>query len=212
MGTLAAVKKNEVPSSEDTQQKSIPLNTRQTVVGLPVEVRTKTIRIWNPGTTTDSKKLIAILPYRDTVRTLAFSRDSKILAGGSDDGTIQVWDAGTGDRIYEFKEHIDSVQAVHFSHTRTKLASASLDGTAILWSLVGEGGKLHPPVQHDAPLYAIKFSPNGNTFATGSADKLIQLWDTGTVTHKLTLAGHKDLVANIDFSPDGSNLCTAIGN
>ena len=168
----------------------------------------KTIRIWNPGTTTDSKKLIAILPYKDAVRTLAFSPDGKILAGGSDDGTIQVWDAGTGDRIYEFKEHTGSVQAVHFSRTRTELVSASLDGTAILWSLVGEGGKLRAPAQNEAPIYAVKFSPDGNTFATGSANKLIQLWNTGTADHKLTLTGHTDLVADIDFSSDGSSLAS----
>ena len=168
----------------------------------------KTIRIWDPDATTDSKKLVAILPYKDAVRTLSFSPDSKILAGGSDDGTIQVWDAGTGDRIYEFKEHIDSVQTVHFSRNRTELISASLDKTAILWSLVGEGGKLHPPIEHEAPVYAAKFSPDGNTFATSSADRLIQLWDTSVGSHKLTLIGHKDSVENIDFSPDGSSLAS----
>ena len=169
----------------------------------------KTIRIWDPHATTDNKKIIAILPYRDSVRSIAFSPDSRMLAGGSDDGIIQVWDADTGDRIYEFKEHTDSVQAVHFSRNRTELVSASLDSTAILWSLVGEGGKLHPPAQHKAPVYAVKFSPDGNTFATGSADKLIQLWDTSTADRKLTLTGHKDLVAAIDFSPDDSTLASS---
>ena len=169
----------------------------------------KTIRIWDPYATTDSKKLIAILPYRDSVRSIAFSPDSRMLAGGSDDGVIQVWNADTGDRIYEFKEHTDSIQAVHFSRNRTELVSASLDRTAILWSLVGEGGKLHPPAQHKAPVYAVKFSPDGNSFATGSADKLIQLWDTSTVDRKLTLTGHKDLVADIDFSPDDSTLASS---
>ena len=169
----------------------------------------KTIRIWDPHATTDNKKIIAILPYRDSVRSIAFSPDSRMLAGGSDDGIIQVWDADTGDRIYEFKEHTDSVQAVHFSRNRTELVSASLDSTAILWSLVGEGGKLHPPAQHKAPVYAVKFSPDGNTFATGSADKLIQLWDTSTADRKLTLTGHKDLVADIDFSSDDSTLASS---
>ena len=166
----------------------------------------KTIRLWNPHTSVDEKKLIAILPYKDSVRNVEFSSDNRMLAGGSDDGTIQVWDAGTGDRIYEFKEHTDSVQAVDFSRNRTELVSASLDRTAIVWSLVGEGGKLYPPIQHNAPVYAVKFSPDGNTFATGSADKLIRLWDTKTAKHNLTFIGHKDSVPAFDFSPDGSTL------
>ena len=168
----------------------------------------KTIRIWDPHAATDSESLIAILPYRDTVRSIAFSPDSRMLAGGSDDGIIQVWNADTGDRIYEFNDHTDSVQAVHFSRNRTELVSASLDRTAILWSLVGEGGKLHPPIQHEVPVYAVKFSPDGNSFATGTADKLIRLWDTNTAKHNLTLVGHKDSVPDFDFSPDNSTLAS----
>ena len=166
----------------------------------------KTIRLWDPHTETDNERLIAILPYKDSVRTVAFSSDNRMLAGGSDDGIIQVWDPGTGDRIYEFKEHTDSVQAVHFSRNRTELVSASLDGSALLWSLVGEGGKLHSPIQHNASVYAVKFSPDGNTFATGSADKLIRLWDTNTAKHNRTFTGHKDSVLDIDFSPDDTTL------
>lgn len=169
----------------------------------------KTIRLWDPHTLTDDERLIAILPYKDAVRTVAFSFDNRMLAGGSDDGIIQVWDAGTGDRIYEFTEHTDSVQSVHFSRNRTELVSASLDGNVLLWSLVGEGGRLHSPIQHNASVYAAKFSPDGNTFATGSADKLIRLWDTNTTKHTLTFIGHKDSVSNIDFSPDGSTLVSA---
>ena len=169
----------------------------------------KTIRLWDPHTVTDDERLIAILPYKDSVRTVAFSSDNRMLAGGSDDGVIQVWDAGTGDRIYEFKEHTNSVQSVHFSRNRTQLVSASLDGSVLLWSLVGQGGKLHSPIQHKASVYTAKFSPDGSTFATGSADKLIRLWDTNTAKHNLTFTGHKDSVSDIDFSPDGTTLVSA---
>ena len=169
----------------------------------------KTIRLWDPHTLIDDDRLTAILPYKDAVRTVAFSFDNRMLAGGSDDGIIQVWDAGTGDRIYEFKEHTDSVQAVHFSRNRTELLSASLDGNVFLWSLVGEGGRLHSPIQHNTSVYTAKFSPDGNTFATGSADKLIRLWDTNTTKRNLTFTGHKDSVSDIDFSPDGTTLASA---
>ena len=168
----------------------------------------KSIRIWNPHATTADEKLIAILPYKDPVYAAAFSPDSQLLAGGSGNGTIQVWDAGTGDRIYEFDGHTDSVWAVDFSPDRTSLASASLDGSVQLWNVVAEGGKLHTPTEHKAPVYAVKFSPDGDSFATGSANKLIQLWNTNTTEHNLTLAGHKDLVSDVDFSPDGSTIAS----
>ncbi len=165
-----------------------------------------TIRLWDPHASVDEEKLIAILPYRDAVRNVAFSPDSRLLAGGSDDGIVQVWDAGTVDVVYTFRDHTDSVQAVHFSQNRTELVSASLDGTAILWSLVGEGGRLHDPIQHDVPVYAAKFSPDGDMFATGGADKLIRLWNTETGEQRFTFKGHTDSVSHFDFSPNGNAL------
>jgi len=165
----------------------------------------KSIRLWdieNLEEDNQSKRL----PYKDIVRTVTFSSDSQLVAGGSDDGIIQVWDANTGDSIYRFSEHKASVQVVDFSFDRTKLASASLDGSVILWSLVGEGGKIQSTITHDAPVYTVKFSPDGNTFATGTADRLIRMWDTKTEKRNFTLRGHKDAVPNIDFSPDGTLL------
>ena len=165
-----------------------------------------TIRIWNPNGENDREKLIAILPYNAAVRAIAFSPDSQMLAGGSDDGTIQVWDTGTGDRIFEFKGHDDSVQDVDFSTDRTELASASLDGSVMLWSLVGEGANLRSTIQHNSRVYAVKFSPNGDTVATGAADRLIRIWDKNTSEENITFIGHQDIVSNFDFSPDGNAI------
>ena len=163
------------------------------------------IRLWDLKNIEEDNKSKR-LPYKDVVRTVTFSSDSQLVAGGSDDGIIQVWDANTGDDIYFFSEHKASVQVVDFSFDRTKLASASLDGSVILWSLVGEGGKIQSTIRHDAPVYTVKFSPDGNTFATGTADRLIRLWDTKTERRNFTLRGHKDAVPSIDFSPDGTLL------
>ncbi len=165
----------------------------------------KSIRLWdivNIEEENNSKRL----PYKDVVRTVAFSADSQLVAGGSDDGIIQVWDAYTGDRIYQFTEHNASVQVVDFSSDRTKLASASLDGSVIIWSLVGDSGKMQSMITHDAPVYTVRFSPDGNTFATGTSDRLIRMWDTKTKERNTTLRGHKDAVPDIDFSPDGTIL------
>ena len=165
-----------------------------------------TIRLWNPHATDDKERHIAILPYNAPVRTVEFSSDNKMLAGGSDDGIIQVWDSGTGDIIHRFDGHTESVQELQFSPDRTKLISVSLDRTAILWSIVGEGGQIHPPIQHNANIYTVKFSPDGNTFATGSEDKQIRVWDTLTVNNIYNLEGHTDVVTDIDYSPDNNSL------
>ncbi len=166
----------------------------------------KSMRLWELDNLDENKIKSKPLPYRNSVRIVAFSQDSNILAGGSDDGVIQVWDADTGDRIYNFTEHKDSVLDFDFSVDRKTLRSASLDGSVKIWSLVGEGGRLSSDIPHDEAVYSVKFFPDSNTFVTGSADKLIRLWNTETRRVIHTLKGHKDYVSVIDCSPDGTTL------
>lgn len=200
------VNKNPILRGHDNQIYAITFSHDPSGSMLASASQDNTIRLWNPHATDKKEMQIAKLPYNAPVRTVEFSSDNKMLAGGSDDGIIQVWDSGTGDVIHKFVGHTASVQELQFSPDRVKLVSVSLDRTAILWSLVGEGGQIHPPIQHDSNVYTVKFSPDGNTFATGSEDKLIRIWDTITVNNINSLEGHKDVVTDIDYSPDNSSL------
>lgn len=164
------------------------------------------IRLWNlanfPAHHRDRIES-KLLPYRDTVLTVAFSSDSQLVAGGSVNGTIQVWDANTGDQIYLFTEHTKPVEQVVFSPDRKKLVSASTDQTVRVWSLVGVGGKLDSTISHESPVYTVSYLSNGNSLVTGSADKLIRIWNTQTYTEQQNpLKGHKDQVSVLDCSSD----------
>ena len=81
------------PPSQDIQVKSTLSHFRQMAACLPVEAQTTLFEYGIVNT----EKLMAILPYNDTINTVDFSPDSQMIAGGSENGTIQVWDAGTGD-------------------------------------------------------------------------------------------------------------------
>ena len=180
-----------------------------------------TVRIWD----VHANKLRAILPgYTSAVSSIAFSSDSSMLAGGSKDGTIRIWDTGTGDKIYEFNGHTELVSGVIFLHYDRILVSSSLDGTIRLWDIVSPGGSLSPPRRHSAPVHAVAFTSNPSasdadeyTFASGSEDKLIRVWNT-TADHLVNsfdqnpdsvFDGHGDSVNEVRFSPDGRTLATA---
>ena len=180
-----------------------------------------TIRIWD----VHANKLRAILPgYASAVSSIAFSSDSSMLAGGSKDDTIRIWDTGTGDRIYEFNGHTELVSGVIFLHYDRILVSSSLDGTIRLWDLVAPGGSLSPPRRPTAPVHAVAFTSNTltsdadeYTFASGSDDRLIRVWNT-TADHLVNsfdqnpdsvFEGHGDSVNEVRFSPDGRTLATA---
>ncbi|MFD8889134.1 trypsin-like peptidase domain-containing protein [Streptomyces sp. NPDC059566] len=65
---------------------------------------------------------------------------------------------------------------------------------------------------HTAEVVAVAFSPDGRTFATGSADTTALVWDVATGKIRATLTGHTDVVFSVAFSPDGRTLATGSGD
>lgn len=60
---------------------------------------------------------------------------------------------------------------------------------------------------HSGPVNAVAFSPNGQTIASGSGDK-IRLQNTTTGILQKTLAGHSADVSAVAFSPDGKQIAS----
>lgn len=72
------------------------------------------------------------LTGEENLTSVAFSPDGKLLASGSYDKTVRVWDIQTADLKLTLKGHDDVVESVAFSPDGT-LASASADKTVKLW-------------------------------------------------------------------------------
>jgi WD domain, G-beta repeat len=80
-----------------------------------------------------SASLQTLEGHTDAVWSVAFSRDGALLASGSWDSTVRVWDAATGAALKTLEGHTDSVGSVAFSRDGALLASASLDNTVRVW-------------------------------------------------------------------------------
>jgi len=67
--------------------------------------------------------------HSSVVQAMAWSPDGKLLASGSADAAVQVWDAHTGKTLLTYKGHAGIVEAVAWSPDGKLLASASADKT-----------------------------------------------------------------------------------
>ncbi|WP_315789311.1 serine/threonine-protein kinase [Fischerella sp. JS2] len=152
---------------------------------------------------------------------IATSRDWTILfnpvIGYRDFPLIGIWNLKTGEFIYEIAGHFGLVNSIAFSPDSQILASGSNDATIKLWSV--KTGKLIRTLNENAQEYkfpenyqailSVAFSPQGNIIASGSRDKIINLWNPITGQLIRTLSGHSELINSLAFSPDGKILATA---
>src|SRR5262249_38055889 len=79
------------------------------------------------------RKALPLLGHTGGVSGVAFSGDGKRVASGSDDGTIKVWDAATGQDKLTLRGHTGGVTSVAFSGDGKRIASGSHDGTVKVW-------------------------------------------------------------------------------
>jgi WD40 repeat protein len=150
--------------------------------------------------------------HTHTVTSVAFSPDGKILASGSWDDTIRLWDVATRQSLgAPLTGHTtNDVTSVAFSPDGTILASGSQDKTIILWDVATRQSLGAPLTGHTQYLRSVAFSPDGKTLASGGEDKTIILWDVATRRPLgVPLTDHTAAVRSVAFSPDGKTLASS---
>src|SRR5262249_9587038 len=83
----------------------------------------KAVRVWDVAT--GQPVLPPLRGHTELVLFMAYSPDGQSLASASDDATVIIWDARTGQKRLTFRGHSGFVQSVAFSPDAQWLASVS---------------------------------------------------------------------------------------
>lgn len=139
--------------------------------------------------------------HQKSVRTVAFSPDGKLLASGSEDGALYLWDLATGAPAGPPMTAHGGVRGVAFSPDGTLLASAG-EGGVTLWDVATRRPLTEPVAGRVAT--SVAFRPNGDTVLSGEEDGSIVL--SHVVDRTLTpysIPAHAKSVVSVAFHPSG---------
>jgi WD40 repeat protein len=163
--------------------------------------------------------------HHSPVTELAFSPDGSVIATGSDDGTVRLWDTATRQQtgapiVHPREECSRGVNAVAFSPDGKALVTACF-GRVRFWDTSTQR-ELGISLNNQDPISAIALSPTGRTLATASINGTIRLWDVADRRQRgdamaVGRSGSQSdsrqrrlmAVNAVAFSPDGTRLATA---
>ncbi|KAK7428574.1 E3 ubiquitin ligase complex SCF subunit scon-2 [Neonectria magnoliae] len=117
--------------------------------------------------------------------------DDNILATGSYDTTIKIWNIETGEVMRTLRGHTSAVRCLQFDDT--KLISGSFDRTIKIWNW--QTGECLSTLQcHTEGVLSVHF--DGCTLASGSIDKTVKIFSFDT-KQTFCLRGHTDWVNHV---------------
>lgn len=170
------------------------------------------LRLWNPGT----MRLYQLTGQSYGILSVAFSRDSKILAAGDSGGYIGIWDVTETNQLKQrtyFNAASGPIYSVSFHPSNKYLAAGCFDNHLRVYDVSGPKHMEHFTFQaHEKALMAVGYSADGKVLATGCADHSIKLWAVnamGVPQEKAVLLGHTGPISAVTFNPASTLLASA---
>lgn len=142
-----------------------------------------------------------LLGHHDRIAAIALSPNGKILASGSWDTQVYLWNLQTGQPFFTLADHSDQVWSVAFSPDGQILASAGKDGTIKLW-YVRDGSLIRTLTGHNSPIQTLAISPDRKVLVSGDAEGKVCFWNLSAGKRIRLAKSHQGPVGAVAISPD----------
>ncbi|RKU27709.1 hypothetical protein C6497_10830 [Candidatus Poribacteria bacterium] len=150
--------------------------------------------------------------YNSIPIALAFSPDGTLLACGSEDSTIKLWNTATGELWKIFTGHISDVGMLVFSPDGNTLASASDDGTVRFWDIKLRKAS-NTKITGHMSIRTASMLKDSYSLVSVLDTGIISVWDLKnslktTSISKFTLEGmeYRGMYRSLELSSDGTKL------
>eukprot|EP01113_Clastostelium_recurvatum_P036801 TRINITY_DN5305_c0_g1_i1.p1 TRINITY_DN5305_c0_g1~~TRINITY_DN5305_c0_g1_i1.p1 ORF type:complete len:472 (-),score=54.45 TRINITY_DN5305_c0_g1_i1:3-1418(-) len=133
--------------------------------------------------------------HSEAVLSVSFSPNGELLASGSGDTTVRIWDVDTSTPLHTLKGHTNWVLCIAWAPSGHLLASGGMDGDIRVWNPV-TGKQQGPTLKgHKKFVTALAWeplhkNPECSMIASSSKDGTVRIWDVRNGRCTYTLAGH----------------------
>jgi WD40 repeat protein/predicted ATPase/transcriptional regulator with XRE-family HTH domain/Tfp pilus assembly protein PilF len=154
-----------------------------------------------PPNRSQGRLLTHLQGHSGAVRSVALSSDGRLVASGSYDGTIRLWEAHGGACIAILHGHSSAIHGVALSGDGRLLTSGSEDGTVKLWE-VPSGRLLTTLRERTGAVEDVALSAAGRMVAACGQDGVSRLWELPSGRLLATLQGYTDGIWTLALSID----------
>lgn len=148
------------------------------------------------------------LTFRTGVAASAVAIDHQTVIAGGGDGTIRIWDLGSGSLRRSFKAHDGAVNALALSQDAGRIVSGGQDGWVRV-SRTGDGRSLRRFRPSGSAVRSVAMDPLGRHIAVAGDDPVVRLYNAENGSPIREYKGHTESVRSVTFGPKGRLLHSA---
>ena len=161
----------------------------------------------------DEDRLLSLTGHTGPVSSVAFSPNASLIAAGSSDKSVIIWDSGSGLLRQTLTGESEAVYAIAFEPNGKQIVSGGKDGVIVIRD-TDTGQRTVQPLRPGMnyswevlpAVLSLAVSPDGTRIAAGYADATVKIWNAGTGALLHSLLGHSDAATSVVYSPDGKTI------
>jgi len=152
-----------------------------------------------------SRLVMTLTGHEAAVTSIAYSSSGDLLAAGLENGTMHIWDTGTGEEVVSPMRSSDNfITSIAFAPDSQLLACGARNGAVSVWNVTTGRLCLRRPTSHSYAVNFLAFSPDGKLVASSSWST-VGLWNVETA-QIVSAESYDESPISLSFSPDGTVL------